>query len=654
MTFLSPIAALVAAGLAVPSLVLLYFLKLRRRQVVISSTLLWRRAIQDMQVNAPFQKLRKNLLLLLQLLILAGLLLALARPTMRDVVRPGQQMVIVIDQSASMNATDISPSRLARARDVALGLIESVGDSAAGGGAMVVSFAHRAQVVQPFTTDRALLRRAVRSIEPTDQLSRLDAALDLLAPFAARAAGAGAASDQPLAVYILSDGRATGTRDLALRGSELHFERLGTAEARNLAITALSARRDFDDPERLQVYGRLTNFGADPVDANVELKIDGSSRRVLAVTVPGAAAGHGEAGSQSVQFDFVLPGAALVEVSHDRTDHLPADDHAGLVVAPPRRLRVLLVTPGNAFLDEALQAAGARRVVRMTPKRYEDQDPQLLRRGGWEGSDAGREGFDVIVFDRYSPTEAPLVSSLSFAAAPPVPELELLPMREGAPPAQYVLDWQREHPIMRYVALDDLVMLEPGRLALPDAAQALAVGPTGPVIALVEDEGVRHVMTSFELFASNWPLQVSFPVFVQNAITWLGLGGQTEAGLSFAPGQVAVIPTPKLEQAMRYAGPVALASDGRRGRAVLPVFRRAGVYRAESPVDAPWDRLCVNLTHEVESDLRPAAQLEVGVAAVAPQGESASVRREVWTWFVWAALAVLMVEWFVYTRRMHV
>jgi len=77
---LTPMIGLYAAAAAVPMLLLLYFLKLKRREVLVSSTLLWKRAVQDLQVNAPFQKLRRNLLLLLQLLALAAILLALTGP----------------------------------------------------------------------------------------------------------------------------------------------------------------------------------------------------------------------------------------------------------------------------------------------------------------------------------------------------------------------------------------------------------------------------------------------------------------------------------------------------------------------------------------------------------------------------------------------
>src|SRR5688500_16476856 len=104
--FMNPWTAAAAGAIVIPSLLLLYFLKLRRREMPVSSTLLWRKAIQDLQVNAPFQKLRRNLLLLLQLLLLLLLVLAFARPVINRTPGAGDMTVIVIDRSASMNAKD--------------------------------------------------------------------------------------------------------------------------------------------------------------------------------------------------------------------------------------------------------------------------------------------------------------------------------------------------------------------------------------------------------------------------------------------------------------------------------------------------------------------------------------------------------------------
>src|SRR2546423_8439643 len=106
MTFLTPLLAGIAAAVAVPSLVILYFLKLRRRDLEISTTLLWKKAIQDLQANAPFQKLRRNLLLFLQLLVLAGIIAALGQPQIKAQNIVGSKHVILIDRSGSMAALD--------------------------------------------------------------------------------------------------------------------------------------------------------------------------------------------------------------------------------------------------------------------------------------------------------------------------------------------------------------------------------------------------------------------------------------------------------------------------------------------------------------------------------------------------------------------
>ena len=64
-------------------LVLFYFLKLKRPRAEIPSLVLWRQVLQDQRVNSPFQKFKRNLLLLLQILILLFLILAALQPFWR-------------------------------------------------------------------------------------------------------------------------------------------------------------------------------------------------------------------------------------------------------------------------------------------------------------------------------------------------------------------------------------------------------------------------------------------------------------------------------------------------------------------------------------------------------------------------------------------
>src|SRR2546421_81119 len=125
MSFFNPLyllAAIPIAGL----IVLMYILKLRRRDVVVSSTFLWQQVIRDVQANAPFQKLRKNLLLLLQLITILLLVLVIARPFWRGKGIGGRSVVIVIDTSASMGAKDVRPSRLEEAKKEALKVVNEM------------------------------------------------------------------------------------------------------------------------------------------------------------------------------------------------------------------------------------------------------------------------------------------------------------------------------------------------------------------------------------------------------------------------------------------------------------------------------------------------------------------------------------------------
>ena len=513
---------------------------------------------------------------------------------------------------------------------------------------MVISFAHRARVVQPFTTDRALLRRAVESIRPTDQSGRLKPALELVKPIT-HGGGVGGQSGS-VVVYVLSDGQTHDSKPAALAGVELRYIKIGQ-DSDNLAIVSLAARRDLKDPFRVRIFSRLANYGQTKIDTNLTLKIDGRTRRVSPVAVSGRV--DDEAGTQSVQFDLNLPASALLELAFDHTDRLAADNTAWLALAPPRRLRVLLVSQGNAFLEQAIKAASVRKLVLMTPKRYEDQDPGRLKRGSGSGDD----GFDVIVFDGYAPQQVPTVSSLYFSVAPPVEGLKLLAARKESSNTQVILDWRREHPLLRHVALDDLLVVEPGRLALPDGARMLATGPSGPAMAVVTTGGIRHVVVGFDLIKSNWPMQIGFPVFTSNAVHWLGAGDRWGGGANFQPGQAAAVRVDQSLDALRYEGPVPVWINAPRkgswgGQVVLPVFEKVGVYTALSGVVEPWDRLAVSLLDAHESDLAPASRLDVGTSPINADHSSAVIRREVWPWFLAVALACLMIEWIVYTRRM--
>jgi hypothetical protein len=205
---------------------------------------------------------------------------------------------------------------------------------------------------------------------------------------------------------------------------------------------------------------------------------------------------------------------------------------------------------------------------------------------------------------------------------------------------------------MQHVEMKYVVMQDPGHLVLPEAATVLAIGSAGPVMAELSAGGVRHVMTSFPVLDSNWPMQVSFVTFICNAVQTLALHG-AGAAQSYHVGDVAVVPAEAAARELVFEGPVTLRGAVEGGRGTLPEFTRVGLYRCAGGAVPPWDQLAVNLCDQVESDLHAPEQLPVHVAGAASISQTAVGRQEVWRWFVWGALGLLLLEWLVYVTQVH-
>ena len=444
MTWLTPMIGGIAAAIAVPSLIILYFLKLRRRDVEISTTLLWKKTIQDIQANAPFQWLRKNILLLLQLIVLAGVLLALAQPQFHGETETGTQRVILIDRSASMSATDGdaedpgAQTRLAKAKETALKLVDGMREpNAFGGGesdeAMVIAFDTTAEVRQQFTSDKGRLRDAINSIELSDGPSELSEALRLarahlpdrqLLDTATNDAGeevtqnitvegvkAGGAT-----IHLFSDGRLPDAEQaITSKEDTVTFIQVGQTDAANVGITAMRADRAFDSPIDVSLYVGLQNTARTPQQVELELLIDGVTSRVTTVTVPPATApvDLGDDASEDAQalaaalpwkpgvtgraFEFQQAEggvfAVQINAANPDADLLAVDNRAWMIVPPARQLSVAVVSTGNIFLTTALEGLPLARLVQYTPGQYD--------------SAAGRgemAAFDVVIFDRWVPT----------------------------------------------------------------------------------------------------------------------------------------------------------------------------------------------------------------------------------------------------------
>ena len=659
MEWLTPITALYAAAVSVPLLLLLYFLKLKRREQIVSSTLLWKRAVQDLQVNAPFQRLRRNILLLLQLLVLLAILLALAGPILSLIAGPARRYVLLIDRSASMNATDVKPSRLEAAKEQAKIFVESLRSKAfysfrdESDQTMVIAFDNRAKVMCNFTSDKKQLNRAIEAVTPSDGVSSLAEAIVVARAFA-QSPGVEAnfmSAEEPAQLVLFSDGQIRDLDQIVVGADELTFHCTGESQ-QNVSVIAMQARRSYENPEEVNVFATLANYGAAPIICDVQLSINDDVRAVRSVTVPPRRA---DEASEAVRpgklaLDFSLPyaEAGVLEVrklqDSNEADCLSCDDAALAILSPPKKLSVLLVTAKNKVLESALQACPLANLELKSPAQFDATNQNDL---------SLEQRYDMIVLDNHVPAALPKCRYLVFGRPPDGIDVSAPQELEN----QVIVDWRMKHPVLKYVDLTNLFAAKCHRMILPRDADVLAEFNETPAIALVRRNGSEFLLAGFDVLQSNWPFEPGFVLFCYNAAGFLGmqLGGGQEMNLKV--GEPIVVEGLDGQITAQIDGPDFSGTEIRSsasGSLRFPGTGRAGTYRL-SIGEQPARFFAVNLLDPKESNIEPQRQIVLSGKPV--QAEESGLSRAnlpLWPFLVGMALVLVCLEWIIYNRKVRI
>ncbi|HEV58941.1 MAG TPA: VWA domain-containing protein [Phycisphaerales bacterium] len=653
MEWVTPITGLLAAAISIPLLLALYFLKLKRLAQPVSSTLLWKRAVQDLQVNAPFQWLRRNLLLLLQLLALAMILMALAGPVLSMVSGAGQRYVLLIDRSASMSAADVEPSRLAEAQRRARRFVESLRTRATfglretGDQAMIVAFDERAKVMCNFTSDKRQLAAAIDAIEPGHGRSRLSQALTVANAFAQSAGEEGGGRRTPARLVLYSDGRLADVDGLAIAPDDVVYERIGQSR-QNVAVTALQARRSYESPDRVTVFATVANYDTQAVDVDVQLSFDGDVLSVRSLTLPTAQpdpeGGPDRPGQAAVEFTLTQAGGGIIELRQLHDDVLTADDAAWVVLQPPRRSRALLVTRGNVVLESVLRACPLAGLEVIGPDAFDAMDPAAFEAQG---------AYDVIVLDNHVPAILPRSRYLVFGRPPKGIDVVVPQQIEN----QMIVDWRPQHALTKHVNLANLYAAKGWRMILPRDADVLAEFNTAPAIALLQRQGSTFVLLGFDVFDTNWPFEPSFVLFVYNAVTYLGLEATGFEDTMLTTGEPLVLEGVEPGMTVRVSGPGIETQPVQIGPGPVARFvgtDRVGVYTLTVAGQASR-AYAVNLLDDLESDVQPAENLVLGASRVVAAQEDRAHRANLalWPWLVLGAMVLVCTEWVVYNSKVR-
>ena len=595
MRFLSVVLGS-AAALAIPAFLVLYFLKRRYETTVVPSTRLWREAISSLHADRPWQRLRTGLLFFLQLAAILLLVFAVFRPV--SGTQLPQEMVVVLDCSGSMQATDVAPSRFEQAKTEAARILDGL---PSGGRITVIAAGARAELVLSRAADRVEARRVLASLRPENGNGAMTEALELASALS-RETGAG--------VAVLSD-RYSG-------GSAVT---IGAGGA-NRAVETISASRVNGQLQALTV---IRSYGFTGTVA-AECRADGKLVDVREAELP--------LGDTAVLYWANLPqDARQLNVRLVGQDALAPDDSADCVVTAGETKKVLLVTGGNAFLEAALKLR---------------EDVELYKQAPSDGAEL--KGYDLYVFDGDVPEQLPQDGGV--IAFQPSGKLDGLEAAESQGGALSAATGTQAASLLRNV--------DPGKIKLAKAAAFTLSGQWQPLvwlndkaaIAVCEQGGQRVAAFGFDLHDSNLPLLKEFPILMQNLLTWIM--SDVTGGVSMVSAGNSV---PLLPHAL--SARIEVLTPSGASVAAAPPFPAApfagtgelGVYEVRQygpdgkELSAARSGFAVNFPTSTESDL--AAVEPLPALAGAGEGPRAVAVTNWWLIAAAAAFALVLGEWLV-------
>jgi len=620
MSFLTPLA-LIGGLLAIP-IILLYMLRLRRREVTISSTYLWQQLLQDREANTPWQRLRRNLLLLLQLIILALIVFALARPFITVPAVSTGQIAVLLDASASMNATDSADgTRYDEAKQRALEIVDTMNP---GDTMTVINVAGSPEVLVPYTSDQKMLRDAINSGQPSEASADWNAALTL--------AAAGSVGSADFSAVIIGDGGLGDSVRLPAIPGSLRYIPIGRSDD-NLAISALATRSLAGQAP--QLFAQITNYGSDNARVVFDLKVDGTLLAADEHDVPA----HSSVPlvSQNLPDHFTTIEAGLtLPVGTTYTDYLPEDNTAWAISSDAGTRRVLLMSEGNLFLEQVLHSLPSVDLFQGDVKQGLPTQP-----------------FDLYIFDGWVPPVLPQGDML-FVNPPSSTALFAVGQESTQTSNPRV---QLSDPRMAFVDFSNVNILKFEQVSASWATPLILVDG-GPLLLAGEQNGHQIAILSFDLRDSDLPLQIQWPILMSSLLNWYSPqdlinapnGLKVGDSLAITPGvdsnSVRVTLPGGATRNLTYAGtPLSFADTSVPGLYKVDALKVDQITQSAS--------FAVNLFDANESSITPQPTIKLGDTVISQAVEAEIGQREYWPLLALLGLIVLLIEWVVYQRRLR-
>ena len=607
MTWAAPLAF---GWLALMALVgLFYLLRPKRQRIAVASLILWHRTLQRERDESWLDWLKRHLLLILQLLLVAALALALARPECTSTRSVGPPVAVVVDASMSMQIADVGRSRIEAAKDQAIAFVRELPADVR---VSVLSAEGAPRPLVTHSANRFEIEAAIDAIRPTAAEGAIPATLDIALSLAPPAAGG--------MVALFSDGAFELPPGRAYDDVTAFIV---AGDAANVALEQFAVRREFAAAQGVQGLLVVRNDGKRAADVMVRIEAAGVGVAERQLTIQPRA-------RETVLIDALgaAPGYTATVVRDG--DGLALDNTAYAELSDPRDLRVLVVGDETEPIVRALQASARVTAAAGTPAEFDTERPH-----------------DVYVFQGWLPESLPNASVVLVRP----PDAEALGMRE-LPALESAPRVARDSVLLRHVDPLEIALPQTRRYQAPAELAVDLDVDGGAVLAHGVMERRRLVLIGLDLLTPSATIAPWYPVFWSNVLQWSDPFNPRGDDLTLTPDRPAqLIPHPQADT-LEVVHPSGARTDflvtapavldaGEIGTYVVRQYRDGQVLAQTRLVVAP-----------PEGEVGAGLSQPMAGAAAPTAGATAGVPESVELWPIFAGLALffLIAEWWWFHR----
>lgn len=599
--YLWPLALLVL----IPIIIIMYLLKQKAVDHPFSSLFLWKEMYKNMQANTPWEKLKKNLLMYLQIATVLILIFALMSPYIKSETTSAGHVVLVLDTSGSMNTKyDDGHTRMEVAVSEAIDYVDKLpGDTSIS----IITSDKEAVLVLTDSVDKSLAKRRLNAIEATNYMGDCSFGMEMAESMIAQWETAEVVYFTDTYVSCKTTGGYIVDVYSEMDNAVVEYVGHGT-----------------NNEGLLTVLAKVSNFGSKELKTDINLYGDDEMLAVKEVTIPSG-------DSEIVYFEnLAFDGKVIYAELHDVKDALLLDNGCYDVITETAECKVLLMTEQNLYLEKAMALMDG---VNVTKSNDIDGFKDFLN-----------QEYDLYVFDGMVPTELPKNGSMLFINCE-CPELYTV-----ADTLEGILLKVKDSKVTRYLEDYSFGASKVKAMEVPGWADSFLTAGNFSA-GFIGTYGTQQVcVLGMDFHDTELPLKSEFPILIYNIMNECVSTGMLSASVVNAGSIV------KVSGKIDGAKPVIERPDGKNEELVGTIVNytgtnATGVYEVEQNTDGEKlsEVFAVNFPkNESYIQNTPGGSSEAGTSVVQATVNSSFNLRNV---IIILALILLCIEWVVYIRR---